>query len=160
MPQQTNLSETRLTRASVIGLSDDDFFWALMEPAWNDSNVGTAGQQLLARVTYFLRDAENGGLAQALWNRDAAEVAQVIADLERIGAEDQAVTVAEAERVLFPDMPSPASLDERRALLDRHELEWWAEQLAPFDARLAEETALWPHFRRYLEAHPAEFFRD
>ena len=35
-----------------------------------------------------------------------------------------------------------------------------AERLGPLDDRLYDERRLWPHFRRYVDAHPHEFFRD
>lgn len=152
--------ETRLSRSAVAGLSDDEYLWALMEPAWDDEGAGTSGQQALARVTYFLRDASNGGLSQALWNRDAGEVAQLIADFELLGVPDQAAMVAEAERTLFFNAPSPAALDKRREHLDALDRDWREESLELLDQRLADEEDLWPVFRQYVDAHPAEFFRD
>jgi hypothetical protein len=155
-------SDPRVLRTAVAGRADAEYFWYLMHPAWpgDDPTAGTPGQQLLARVTYFLRDTANGGLSQALWNRDATEIAQVTADLERLGVPDQAVLVREAERILFSGDASPSDLDERRDRIDAHDEDWVEEQLAPFDAQLIDEIDLWPHFRQYVESNPGEFFRD
>lgn len=151
--------DPRLSREAVEGLDDDGYFWELMAPAWDDAGAGTPGQRLLAVTTYLVRDVENGGMHQAAWNRAPAELDEAIAALERLGAAEHAAAAREAVRLLLGGQP-PATLDERRALLDAADRDEVVERLEPLDERLYDERRLWPHFRRYVDAHPHEFFRD
>jgi hypothetical protein len=150
--------DTRVLRSAMTNLSTEDYFWRLMEPAWTDEGRGTPGQQALARVTYFLRDAENGGLHQALWNRSSDQVAAVVADFARLGADQQAALVRTAERLLLGST-SPVDLSIRRERIDARASGWSWEALEQLDAQLADEPTLWPLFHRYVDAHPEEFFR-
>ena len=151
--------DPRLARDAVDGLDEDEYFWALMAPAWDDADAGTPGQRLLAVTTYLVRDVENGGMHQAAWNRTPAELDEAIAALERLGATAHAATAREAVRLLLGEHP-PASLDDRRALLDALDRDEVVERLEPLDERLYDERRLRPHFRRYVDEHPHEFFRD
>ena len=151
--------DPRLSRREVEALPEDEYFWALMEPAWDDAGAGTPGQRLLAVTTYFVRDVENGGHHQALWNRDADELAEVVAAFERLGAAGHAEVVRRASDLLLGKDP-PRNHDLRRALLGRHDREWIDDHVGPFDERMYDETKLHPHFRAYIAAHPDEFFRD
>lgn len=151
--------DPRISRADVASLDEDGYLWALMEPAWDDYGAGTPGQQALASVTYFVRDVENGGLSQALWNRDPIQVQHVITGFDRLGATEQAEIVRSAVRLVFGDQ-APHTLETRRSILDKLSREWEESNLYPLDQQLYDETRLYPYFRRYIEAHPDEFFRD
>jgi hypothetical protein len=150
--------DPRLPRETLHGMDDDEYFWTLMAPAWDDAGAGTPGQRALAVTTYLVRDVENGGMWQALWNRTADELAEVVAAFERLGAAEHAATVRAATRLLLGDDP-PRDEEARRAALERHPRDWVVDRLEPLDERLYDETRLWPHFRRYVDAHPSEFFR-
>ena len=151
--------DPRRARAEMHGLADDEYFWEMMVPAWDDASAGTPGQRLLAVTTSLVRDVENGGMQQALWNRSGGQAEEAIAALERLGAAEQAAAARAAVRLLLGDAP-PAALHARRAVLDAHPRAWVNEQVEPLDERLYDETRLWPCYRRYIDAHPAEFFRD
>ncbi|HEX6745774.1 MAG TPA: DUF4375 domain-containing protein [Longimicrobium sp.] len=152
-------SDPRRSRREVEALPEDEYFWALMEPAWGDAAGGTPGQRLLAVTTYFVRDVENGGHHQAIGNRDADELAEVVAAFERLGAAGHAEIVRHASELLLGRNP-PHDFDLRRALLDRHDGEWIDDHIGPLDERMYDETKLHPNFRAYIAAHPDEFFRD
>ena len=152
-------SDTRLSRTSVAHLTDDDYFWTLMEPAWGSQSKGTNGQRILACTTYFIRDVGNGGLEQALWNFDAAEVDSVIESLDQLGATRHAALVQSGLRALLGDSP-PSTLEERRAIIDGRSREWLDKHIEPLNKQLYDEESLWPHFRQYVERHPSEFFFD
>ena len=38
--------------------------------------------------------------------------------------------------------------------------DWLDAEIEPLNERLYGEEQLYPHFRRYVEAHPDEFFSD
>ena len=141
------------------GRRDEDRFWMLMEPAWGDSGVGTRGQRALACVTYFVRDLDNGGLDQAIGNREASELDEVCEALLLLGAKDDADLIREAESKLLGDRP-PADVESRRAAIDRRPREWLDTHIEPINELLYYEERLYPYFREYIARHPEEFFRE
>jgi hypothetical protein len=150
--------DTRLTLDYAKGLSEEDLFWALMEPAWDDPGLGTKGQRILACVTYFIRDVDNGGIEQAIWNRESSAVQEVIQALEALGARESAELVRKAEQVLLGRRP-PEDLEVRRERLDQLERAWLDEHIEPLNRQLYGEERLYRHFHAYVEQHPEEFFR-
>jgi hypothetical protein len=152
-------TESRRARTELRHVADDEYFWELMAPAWDDPSGGTPGQRALAVTTYLVRDVENGGLHQALWNRTAEELAEALDALDRLGASGHAAAVRAAATLLLGDRP-PAELEARRAALGDRVAEWALARLEALDQQVYDETRLWPYYRRYIDAHPAEFFRD
>jgi Domain of unknown function (DUF4375) len=152
-------SDTRLLRSTVEHLSDDEYFWTLMEPAWDEQSRGTLGQRILATTTYFIRDVGNGGLEQALWNFDPAEVKFVINCLDLLGATRHAAVLRAGLLTLLGDSP-PSTLEERRTIIDALTREWLDEHVEPLNEQLYDEESLWPYYRKYIEQHPVEFFRE
>lgn len=154
------MRDTRLTRASANGLPKDGLLWRLMEPAWgHDPTEGTRGQRMLALMTYFIRDIGNGGLDQALYNFDPPEVDFVLRSLDEVGAVEHAAAVRSGLRAYFGEKP-PATLEERRQIIDQHPRTWIDQHIDPLSRLLDDEGALEPYFLRYVEAHPVEFFID
>ena len=151
--------DTRVLRKKVLNLSEDEYYWALMEPAWGERTAGTSGQRVLASTTYFLRDVANGGLEQALGNFDAAYVDLVLESLDKLGASEQAAAVRTAIKLLLGISP-PASLERRRALIDKYSRRWLDKNIEPLNKQLYEESLLWPYYQEYVERHPSEFFLD
>lgn len=152
-------SDTRLLRSNVEHLPDDEYFWTLMEPAWGEQSKGTLGQRILAGTTYFIRDVGNGGLEQALWNFEPAEVNLVIESLDLLDASGHATVVRAGVRMLLGDSPPP-TLEERRVIIDGLNREWLDEHVEPLNKQLYGEESLWPYYRKYIEQHPVEFFRE
>lgn len=152
-------SDTRVTRNAAHGLTEEDLFWTLMEPAWEGPGHGTKGQRLLACVTYFIRDVDNGGIEQAIWNRDFSELREVIDSLEELGAPSEALLLAKAEQLLLGPRP-PEDLEVRRTLLEQRERSWLNKHIEPLNRQMYGEERLYPHFRAYVDQHPEEFFRS
>ncbi len=148
-----------LLRTSLEHLPDDEYFWTLMEPAWGKQSKGTPGQRILASTTYFIRDVGNGGLEQAFWNFDPAEVDFVIKSLDQLGAVQHATVVRSGLRTLLGDSPPP-TLEERRDVIDARIREWLDEHIEPLNEQLYSEESLWPYYRKYIEQHPSEFFSE
>ena len=151
-------SDSRLFRKKVSHLSGDEYYWILMKPAWEEYTAGTPGQRVLASTTYFLCDVGNGGLEQALWNFNPADVDLVLESLDQLRASEQAGLVRTAMMLLLGPSP-PESLERRRALIDTRSRQWLDENIEPLNEQLY-ETRLWPNYDRYIEEHPSEFFRD
>ncbi|MCK8503185.1 MULTISPECIES: DMP19 family protein [Myxococcus] len=152
--------ETRLARASIERLPPEERLWKLMEPAFDHSaQVGTHGQRVLALTTYFIRDVENGGLDQALYNFDPAAVDFVLKAFDELGADAHAATVRAGLLALFGATP-PATRNERRRIIDERPRAWLNEHLDPLSNQLMDEERLRSRFLRYVDAHPSEFFRD
>lgn len=133
-----SFTETRRTRAELRGLPEDAYFWELMAPAWDDAGVGTPGQRALAVTTALVRDVENGGLRQALWNRTSEALAEALAALERLGATEHAAAVRAAATLLLGEGP-PAGLEARRAALGDRVPAWAAARIEPLDRQLYDE---------------------
>jgi len=153
-------AETRLARASVEGLPPGERLWRLMEPAFDhDATVGTHGQRVLALTTYFIRDVENGGLDQALYNFPPAAVDFVLKGFDELGADEHAATVRAGILALFGATP-PETQNERRRILDTRPRAWLDKHIDPLSDRLMGEDRLQSCFLRYVEAHPSEFFVD
>ncbi|MFP2929666.1 DUF4375 domain-containing protein [Pyxidicoccus sp. 3LG] len=153
-------AETRLTRASVEGLPPGERLWKLMEPAFDhDAKAGTHGQQVLALTTFFIRDVDNGGLDQALFNFTPTAVDFVLRSFDELGADEHAATVRAGLLALFGTAP-PETLKERRRILDTRPRAWLDEHIDPLSERLYDEGKLEAFFLRYVDAHQSEFFLD
>jgi hypothetical protein len=114
---------------------------------------------VLASTTYFLRDVANGGLEQALWNFEPADVYLVLESLDKLCASEQAAVVRTAIELLLGKSP-PESLERRRALINKRSRQWLDKNIEPLNKQLYDEARLWPHYHQYIEEHSSEFFRD
>ena len=150
--------DSRLNRDIVAKLPEEELFWALMAPAWDGPGTGTPGQRALACVTYLVRDVDNGGLEQAIWNRDKEQLDEVHQALVLLGADEHGHMLQRAERELLGPRP-PAGLEARRELIDSYTSEWLEEHLEPLNQQFYGEERLYPSFRDYIAQHPGEFFR-
>ena len=150
--------DTRLPRDTVDSLPEEERFWELMAPAWGESRRGTRGQRVLACVTYFVRDVDNGGLDQAIGNRDGTELDEVRQALALLGAADHAQLLKRAEVALLGASP-PASHAARQSMIDRHSRDWLDEHIEPLNEQFYGEERMYPYFREYIARHSEEFFR-
>ena len=150
--------DTRMARDSVEALSEEERFWALMAPAWDNSRQGTRGQRALACVTYFVRDVDNGGLDQAIGNRDKTGLDEVRQALTLLGAKDHVELLDRAEVALL-GASLPASMEARQSAIDRRSREWLDEHIEPLNEQFYGEEWLHPYFREYVARHPEEFYR-
>jgi hypothetical protein len=154
------MRDTRLSRKSVEGLSEDERLWKLMEPAWDhEPGMGTHGQQMLALTAFFIRDIGNGGLDQAIYNFSPAAVDFILKSFDALGATEHADAVRQGLQALFGPNP-PRTLEARRTLLESRSRDWLDEHINPLSERLYDEGLLYPYYQRYIDANPSEFFRD
>ena len=162
------MPEFRKLRSDVIGMDDDALFWALAEPLWPSGDeedeishlkLGTPGQRALVTSLTFIRDVDNGGLEQALWNLEPEYIELVGEGLDLIGASDHAAALRSAVTLLFGEPPI-FDHEERREILDSKDRSWREANLEPLNDRLYGEEELYRYFRSYVDANPAEFFRD
>ena len=78
-----------------------------MQPVWDDVNRGTAGQALLARTTFFIREVDNGGLAQAFYNMSLEDIQLALDSFDGVGAGQHAAIVRLAlARLLEGELPA------------------------------------------------------
>lgn len=140
-------------------MGEDEYMWALMEPAWDDPAEGTRGQAAMAAVTYFIRDTENGGLHQSIWNRDGREIHNVVRGLELFKAAEQAEALRRALLIIFGDS-APEEIEARRAHMECFDRGWYEQNIYPLDESMYGEERLYPLFHAYIAAHPEEFFRS
>lgn len=142
--------------------------WALVEPVWpgseNDDTPehlasATPGQRYLYSTLLFIRDVDNGGLEQAIWNLEPWLVELAIDGFVQFGASDHALAIRQALALLLGDKP-PQSLVRRRRMIDKYLRSGRRDDLEFLNERLYGEERLWPKWQQYIDLHPAEFFLD
>jgi len=147
-------------------MDEADFFWALIEPLWPDASVrnelrhiakATPGQRALYVLTLFMREVDNGGLEQFFFNSSGMYSEEVQKALRLLGAHDQ-LSAFEAALEIFPDGTVPEDQEERTDLVEAIPKQQRKRFFESLNERLYGEERLWPHFQRYIDAHPEEFF--
>jgi hypothetical protein len=163
-----NCTDFRIPHSRVANVGEDEFFWAVIEPIWpatekedtpNRILSGTPGQQALYGATLFIREVDNGGLQQFLWNMKSWYVDLAVKSLERIEAKEHADAFRRGIRAYFGDnMPDDLAL--RRRIIDGKTAEWREVEIEPLNKQLYGEERLYPYFRQYIERYPDQFFLD
>jgi hypothetical protein len=164
-------ADFRISRSVVRGFDDDSLFWAVVEPIWPDMRVqnelahiaqGTAGQRAVYSTMLFAREVDNGGLQQFLGNSSGLYWRNVVEGLELLGA-DKHLSALNIILAVFPESAPSLEQGERQAVL-RNLDETQKKSLRDAEDSLYRaggfEQLLVPLWKRYIEAHPAEFFRD
>jgi hypothetical protein len=159
----------RIPRVTTQNMSDEELFWAVIEPIWPDSEVhdelkriehGTPGQRALYTTTLFAREVDNGGLAQFLSNSCGMYAKYVKEGLRLLGADALLTIFLEALR-LFPEGDVPVDLEARRKLINGF-LSSNEKIFEKLDEKLYQngsvEEQLYPYFKKYIAEHPSEFF--
>jgi hypothetical protein len=155
----------RISKASVEGMSDADYFWALIEPIWPDSSVedelehisyGTPGQRALYATTLFMREVDNGGIEQFFWNSSSLYCYEVLEGFKLLGMTEYYETLNKA-LTFFPDSKVPSDWIERQKYIDnrKDEIKSFFE---PLNDVIYGEERLYPYFHKYVETHPKDFF--
>ena len=156
----------RISRSSVDGLDDSHLFWAVIEPVWPDASVddelkhiasATPGQRAIYVATLFIREVDNGGLAQFFSNSSGMYTEELLKGLRLLGADQYASVVEQASRI-FPEGKVPIDREERANLMRAIPKGELKQVLEPLEDELFGEERLWPFFRKYIELHPQEFF--
>lgn len=100
----------------------------------------------------------SGGLYDFLGGPYGGVAHEALAGFRRLRMRRRAVALG-AALATFPRATVPPCVGARRPALARFGRVRRARP-RELEARLGRVPALWPYFRRYVEAHPAEFFRE
>jgi hypothetical protein len=159
----------RIPRSAVEGADDEALCWAVVEPIWPDQlyedelariSRGTAGQQAIYCTMLFAREVDNGGLSQFFANSSGMYWRNALSGLNLLGANEHLAAISIALNV-FPRGEPSLEQSGRKEILNHMN----AGQRAAF--RSAEdivyraggfEELLRPLWKRYIDAHPDEFF--
>jgi hypothetical protein len=120
--------------------------------AQNVLGAATPGQRLLCAWFFYWDDVTNGGHAQYFANytsdlwQDAVKACDTFDVPER--------TILKSAVKLFGDAQPAATPDERQTQLEEID----ADKLDDLDAKFNQAPASDEHVRKYIEAHPEEFF--
>jgi hypothetical protein len=149
--------DTRISREKAAGLSTEELHLALINPIADDVTRGTSGQAVLARATFFIREVDNGGLAQAFHNLSLEDMQLALDSFDALGAGQHAAIVRLAlARMLEGEWPlTDEDMQTRVAELSA---EWIDENFDELDEQLYDERQLYPYIERFVEEHPEEFF--
>jgi hypothetical protein len=155
----------RISKASIEGMTEAEYFWALIEPLWPDASVedelnrisyATPGQRALYVTTLFLREVDNGGLEQFFYNSSSIYSKEVLKGFKLLGMNDHYEILKKA-LTAFPRGNVPFDWIERQRFLDNRRDEIKA-LFDPLNDKLYGEERLYPYFHKYISAHPADFF--
>src|SRR5215467_6304043 len=94
-----NSKDFRIAKATALGLTDEELFWAVIEPIWPNTEVElpdelaritqcTPGQRAIYATTLFAREIDNGGIAQFFRNSSGMYATQVEEGFRLLGAYD------------------------------------------------------------------------
>ncbi len=159
----------RISASDVTGMDDGGFAWAIIEKAWPDVQEpdisvkcknATRGQRAVLAATLCQREVDNGGLEQFFQNETGDIVAEVISGFEALGMKDRADLLRRA-RAFFPANVQVEDQQSRRNYLAGVPASTRSAFFDPLDQEFYadSEPKLWPHFRKYVDQHPEEFFR-
>lgn len=161
----------RISRSAVQGLDDEALCWSVVESSWPNMWVkdelahiaqGTDGQRAVYCTMLFAREVDNGGLEQFFGNSSGLYWRIVIEGLKLLGA-DEHLSALNAILEMFPDSSPSLEQAERQVVmrsLDEIQKKLLKDAQSRVYRRGGFEQLLLPRWRRYIENHPAEFFRD
>jgi hypothetical protein len=163
----------RIVRATTKGMEDEDILWAVIEPIWDELDLGeeedralvtelTPGQRGLIAVDWLTKEVFNGGIHQFFLNPTGVLAHEALEGFRMMRATRYAQGL-ETVYAAFPDGRVPRHHDQRQRALVALPEEIRTATFEEFDAtleRLMDEDPLVAHAVRYVEAHPGEFFRE
>jgi hypothetical protein len=159
----------RIPRSAVEGADDQTLCWAVVEPIWPDQLYedelariaqGTAGQQAIYCTMLFAREVDNGGLRQFLANSSGLYWRNVVTGLKLLDANEHLAALLTALNI-FPEGEPSLEQSERKEVLNRMNANQQAAIRSAEDIMYAAggfEEMLRPRWKRYIDAHPDEFF--
>ena len=151
------VTDTRISHDRAATLTPEELYLALIQPLADDVNRGTAGQAALARTTFFIREVDNGGLAQAFYNMSLEDVQLALESFDLVGAGQHAALLRLALARFLEGEP-PASEEDWQSRTADISLDWSSENFDELDEQLYDERQLWPYFERFIAENPEEFF--
>jgi Domain of unknown function (DUF4375) len=159
----------RIPRSAVEGADDETLCWAVVEPIWPDQLYedelariakGTTGQQAIYCTMLFAREVDNGGLKQFLGNSSGMYWRNVVTGLKLLGANEH-LTALSIALTIFPGGEPSLEQSEREEVLNRMIASQQAALRSAQDSVYSAggfEQLLLPRWKRYIDAHPDEFF--
>jgi hypothetical protein len=158
----------RIPRSSVVGLDDEDVWWAVVDPIWPTVETedelalldqGTKGQQAIYATMLYAQEVDNGGLKQFFGNSSGMLWEHVRSGL-LLGAQEHLDLIAAAIEIFLRGVPSAEQSERRQALqaLTQDQRDLWRAGEKRIYARGGFFADLRPSWMQYIEAHPEEFF--
>jgi len=161
----------RVPRPPAGAVDYDQLFCDITEAIWPPDRVtdklahiaqGTPGQRALFVTTLFARLVDNGGLA-GFFGPGGFYSGHVAEGLRTLGAQDLLEAFVEGLNLLTRGEDVPRDDEARQGLI--YSLSGRATAaLDSIDRKLyggsSVEERLYPYFKRYVDAHPQEFFQE
>jgi hypothetical protein len=157
--------EFRIPYSETEEMSEEELFWAVIEPIWPDEFVvdelehlskGTPGQRAIFSTTLFMREVDNGGIEQFFFNSSGIYSNEVLEGFKLLGMKEHYETVKKAFD-FFPRGKVPADWRKRQKYLAKREKKL-ATFFEPLNDQIYGEERLYPYYRKYIDAHHNEFF--
>ncbi|MFX1236789.1 MAG: DUF4375 domain-containing protein [Promethearchaeota archaeon] len=166
----SNNKHFKISKAQIIDLKDVELIDTLIEPiipSIGEKELlhileGTPGQRALYSVILFMREVDNGGIAQFLRNSSGKYINEVLFGLELIQASDHLRILREAITI-FPQSKLPLETHKRNDILDNQLDKLQKEDqdyFHLFDEKLFGEERLYPLILDYIENNKEDFFYD
>ena len=161
--------EFRIERGSVIGMSDEDLCWAVVEPVWPTAEIldelehisnATRGQRAVYTTMLYAREVDNGGIKQFLSN-SSGMYSETVAEGLRVLDSEALLRAFETVLSYFPDSHPPIDREERKKLLESFSREQW-DAIKTHEREVygsgGFEKNLVPYWVRYINEHSPDFF--
>ena len=166
-----NRADFRVPRTAANSADYEQLFCDVTQSIWPDCDdaealahiaQGTPGQRALFVTTLFARLVDNGGVA-GFFESAGFYSGNVVEGLRLLEAQDLLKAFLEGLKILTKGGAVPFGGEVTRSMIyglsDQE-----TEMLRSIDGRLYQgssvETRLFPYFKRYVDAHPQEFFRE
>ena len=146
--------------------------WAVIDRIWTELDTPyrpdrrlddlTPGQRAIYALTWIRSEVQNGGFDQCFYNPTGFLLPEAVEGADLLGLPEWSQLLREAAAAL--ETPFPRSRDRRQERLSEMPTSE-RDALAAFDDRLFEldddpATSLDLASRRYIDAHPEEFFAE
>jgi len=146
-------------------MTDEELFWAVIEPIWPDETIvdelkhiskGTPGQKAIFATTLFMREVDNGGIEQFLFNSSGIYSKEVLKGFELLEMKDHyEITKKAFGFFLFGKVPK--DWGKRQRYLAKREKKQ-VSFFEPLNDQIYGEERLYPYFKKYIHSHQNEFF--
>jgi Domain of unknown function (DUF4375) len=161
--------DLRIPLSSVVGLSDDELCWVVVDPIWPAAETedelaildqGTKGQQAIYVTMLYAQEVDNGGLAQFFGNSSGMLWQQVRSGLQLLGAQEQMALITAAIEAFPQGAPSAEQSERKHALrqLTQEQRDLWRAGEGRVYALGGFFADLRPVWTQYIQTHPEDFF--
>jgi hypothetical protein len=164
-----------ISRSDAFDLSDEDLFWAVVEPMWGDLNFyedpqtaaaffakASPAQGAMIAMWWCRSEVCNGGFDQFFWNSTGMIWPYALQGFRLVGANSYAALLEKALSV-FPGGVAPLERNVRDEVLESNE-----ERMDTFDPidqaffalEREQKEELNALCAKYIRSNPNEFFKD